>query len=338
LEKVKSEKWDDELGPEPGPQVRRIRIITVLTFLLIIVLFALFVSGVLSIREVWNKVIFEPLLNLLILVSNPLDRNLGLSIVLVTILIRVITLPLTVRQLRSSQAYQAMRPKIEELRSSYEKDSKGLRREMAELYRARGYNPLGCLVTTVIQFPLWFALYWCVIQVLTYVPENLVGLSPHLYSWSLLRETLPLNDHFLWLNLTQASFVLAILTFATIWITTKMSPQPPPEYRQQTSNWAQWVLPILFGLFALILPSGLTLYWVTSNMIQIIIQYRVTGWGALKMPFQPSGSPQQADKTPASGGGTAISGDGGSKNTAVTPENKVGGGDSSKAPDEPGSK
>ena len=334
MEKAKSEKLNDEFGLETGPPVRSIRLISILTFLVIIVLFSLFVSGVLSIREVWNKAIFEPMLNLLIMVSHPLGRNLGLSIIVITIAIRVITLPIVLRQLHSSKAYQEMRPRLKELGETYKKDLLGLRKATAELYQARGYNPWGCLFYTVIQFPLWYALYWCVVQALAYVPENLVGLSSHLYPWSLLRETLPLNDKLLWLNLAQASIILAFLTFATIWIVGKMSPQPPPEFRQKTSNWPQLALPILFGLFALVLPSGLILYWVTSNIIQIIIQYRVTGWGALKMPFQRSGSPQQAGKTP-SRTGTAISGE--SKQRAVSPENKVVGDDKGKTPDEPGS-
>jgi len=332
LEKVKSEELNDEFGLETGPPARTIRLISILAFLLVIVLFSLHVSGVLSIREVWNKAIFEPMLNFLILVSNPLGRNLGLSIVLITILIRVITLPITLRALQSSKVYQEMKPKVEELRKTYEKDTKGLRKEMAGLYRESGYNPMGCLFNAIIQFPLWFALYWCVIQTLAYVPDNLAGLSAHLYPWHLLRETLPLNDKFLLFNLAQTSIILAFLTFATLWMAQKMSPQPPPEDQQKTSNWAQWVLPILFGLFALILPSGLTLYWVTSNIIQIIIQYRFTGWGALKMPWQPSGSPQQSGKTPTSGG-TAISRE--SKKRAVTPDNKVVGDEKDKTPDEP---
>jgi YidC/Oxa1 family membrane protein insertase len=336
LEKAKSENLIEELGPEAGPQVRRIRIITVLTVLLIIVLFALFVSGVLSIREVWNKAIFEPMLNLLILLSNPLGRNLGLSIVVVTIFIRVITLPIALRQLRTSKISQEIRPQIEELSKTYEKDPLALRRALTELYRRSGYNPMGCLFNTIIQFPLWFALYWCVIQTLAYVPDNLAGLSSHLYPWHLLRETLPLNDKFLWLNLVQTSIIMAFLVFATLWMAQKMSPQPPPEYRKKTSTWAQWALPILFGLFALILPSGLALYWVTSNTIQLIIQYRVTGWGALKVPWQPSGITHQADKAPTSGG-TAIGGE--SEKRAVTPENKVDkvvGDDKGKTPDESG--
>jgi YidC/Oxa1 family membrane protein insertase len=299
LEKVKSEESNDWLGPDQGPSVRRIRFVTILIFLLIIVLFSLSVSGVLSITEVWNRVVFEPMLNLLILMAHYLGRNLGLSIVFMTILVRVITLPLAVGQLKASKLYQEqIRPKVEELRKTYEKDTVGLRQKVAELYREWDYNPLGCLFTTIVQFPLWYALYWCVAQTLSYLPENRIGLSTHLYPWSLLRETLPLNGKFLWLNLAQTSIVLAILTFATLWMAQQMSPQPPAEYRRRTSKWGQFVLPALFGLFALVLPSGLTLYWVSSSIIQIIIQYRVTGWGALKVPFRTSKRPQEADKSP----------------------------------------
>jgi hypothetical protein len=133
---------------------------------------------------------------------------------------------------------------------------------------------------------------------MSYVPENRIGLSTHLYPWSLLRETLPLNGEFLGLNLAQTSIVLAILTFATLWMSQQMAPQPPAEYRRPTSKWGQFVLPALFGLWALVLPSGLTLYWVSSSIIQIIIQYRVTGWGALRVPFRPWKRPQQPDKPP----------------------------------------
>jgi YidC/Oxa1 family membrane protein insertase len=108
----------------------------------------------------------------------------------------------------------------------------------------------------------------------------------------------------LWLDLTKGDIFMAILTVASMWVLQKMSTQPTTDPQQQSmSRIMLWVMPLMFGLFSLTLPSGLSVYWVISNIISIVLQYRVTGWGTLTMPSLPSflkrGAPPQPVDNPA---------------------------------------
>jgi len=260
-----------------------------LIFLLIGVIIVLLISGIISITGVWNTILLNPMVNFLVLMSKYFLGSFGIAIIVLTIIIRLLMFPLTMKQLESSKAMQALQPKMKELQKKYAKDQQKLNQEVMKLYKEGGVNPLGCALPMLVQFPIWIALYQSVIQALAYTPENLLGLSKQLYSSELIRSALPLNHHFLWLDLTSGDIFMAILTVVSMWVLQKMSTQPTTDPQQQSMNRIMlWVMPLMFGFFSLTLPSGLSLYWVASNIISIILQYRVTGWGTLTMPTLPS--------------------------------------------------
>ncbi len=271
-----------------------------LIFLLIGVVIVLLIAGVISITGVWNTILLEPMLNFLVLMSKYFLGSFGIAVIVLTIIIRLLMFPVTMKQLQSSRAMQAIGPKMQELQKKYAKDQQKLSQETMKLYKETGVNPLGCAFPMLVQFPIWLALYQSVIQALAYTPENLLGLSKQLYSSAVIRDALPLNHHFLWLDLTKGDIFMAILTVASMWALQKMSTQPSTDPQQQSMNRIMlWVLPLMFGLFSLSLPSGLSLYWVISNIISMVLQYRVTGWGTLTWPSLPSflkrGAPQPAN-------------------------------------------
>jgi YidC/Oxa1 family membrane protein insertase len=293
-----------------------------LIFLLIGVLLVLLIAGVISITGVWNTILLEPMINFLVLMSKYFLGSFGIAIIVLTIIIRLLMFPLTMKQLQSSKAMQAIQPKMKELQKKYAKDQQKLNQEVMKLYKEEGVNPLGCALPMLVQFPIWIALYQSVIQALAYTPENLLGLSKQLYSSAVIRGALPLNHHFLWLDLTKGDIFMAILTVASMWALQKMSTQPSTDPQQQSMNRIMlWVMPLMFGLFSLSLPSGLSLYWVASNIISMILQYRVTGWGTLTRPslsFLKRGPPQPVDNPAAKIEGTA--GTGKKAGKGVTPE------------------
>jgi len=292
-----------------------------LIFLLIGVVLVLLIAGVISITGVWNIILLDPMLNFLVLMSKYFLGSFGIAIIVLTIIIRLLMLPLTMRQLQSSKAMQALQPKIKELQKKYAKDQQKLGQETMKLYKEEGVNPLGCAFPMLIQFPIWIALYQSVIQALAYTPENLLGLSKQLYSSEVIRSALPLNHHFLWLDLTSGDIFMAILTVVSMWLLQKMSTQPSTDPQQQSMNRIMlWVMPLMFGFFSLTLPSGLSLYWVASNIISIILQYRVTGWGTLTRPslsFLKRGTPQPAANPAAKTQGTASVGKKAGKSIAL---------------------
>jgi YidC/Oxa1 family membrane protein insertase len=280
-----------------------------LIFLIIGVVIVLLIAGVISITGVWNTILLNPMLNFLVLMSKYFLGSFGIAIIVLTIIIRLLMFPLTMRQLQSSKAMQALQPKMKELQKKYAKDQQKLNQEVMKLYKEEGVNPLGCALPMLLQFPIWLALYQSVIQALAYTPENLLGLSKQLYSSEIIRSALPLNHHFLWLNLTNGDIFIAILTVASMWVLQKMSTQPTTDPQQQSMNRIMlWVLPLVFGFFSLTLPSGLSVYWVVSNIISVILQYRVTGWGTLTMPSLPSFLKKKAAPQPVENPGTKTEG------------------------------
>ncbi|TET76198.1 MAG: membrane protein insertase YidC [Dehalococcoidia bacterium] len=274
--------------------------------LLLVPLIILLVSGAVSFVGLFDLLLLRPILNFLVLLSGYLFGSFGLAIVVLTVIIRLLTLPLTTRQLHSTRAMQAIQPKVKELQKKYAKDKQRLGEETMKLYKEEGVSPLGCIFPMLAQLPIWIGLYQAVIQGLGIAPENLLGLSKQLYSWAPIQEQVPLNSHFLWLDLGSGDIFMGILVAASMWILQKMSTQPSADPTQQSmSRVMLWMMPLMFGFFALTFPSGLSLYWVLTNLISIAIQYRVSGWGSLRVPslsslregriLQPADTPQGGD-------------------------------------------
>lgn len=249
--------------------------------------------------DLWNTIFLNPMLNIMVVLCTGLFYNFGLAIIVFTLIIRIITYPLTIKQLKASKAMQGLQPRIQELQKKYGSDKQKLSQEMAQLYKEMNISPAGCIVPMLIQFPIWIALYQAILKVMAATPDDLVSLSSHLYSWSLVQQTIPVGSHFLWLNLAQPDRypVMAVLVAASMWLQQKMvTPESMDPRQARTNSMMLWMMPIMFGLFTMQFASGLALYWFFSNVIGIIIQYFVTGWGGLKIPGLIGGTPvkQQA--------------------------------------------
>jgi len=248
--------------------------------------------------ELWNTIILEPVLNSLIAMCNVFGGSFGLAIIVLTAVVRLILFPLTVRQTQSTKAMQSLQPRIQELQKKYAKNQQKLQQEMMKVYKEAGINPLGCLWPMLIQLPIWIALYQSIMQALAATPESLLKLSQHLYHWAAVGQAVPLNEHFLGLNLSQpggANLILPILVGGSMWVQQKMVTPPAADPRQRSmTSMTTMMMPLMFGFFTLSFPSGLALYWVVSNIIGIIIQYFVSGgWGYLRAPAAPKPEPAQ---------------------------------------------
>ena len=242
--------------------------------------------------ELWNVAFLQPLLNGLILLSGVLFQNFGLTILVFTIIIRILILPLTLRQLQSTKAMSAMQPKLLELQKKYARDKQRLAAEQMKLYKEAGVNPVGCMWPMLVQFPIWIALYQAVIKALAATPEELRSLADVLYPFNL--AAVPLRGEFLWLNLATPDpyLVLPVLTGGSLWVQQKMVAMPSLDPRQRSmNNMMLWMMPMMFTVFTLQFASGLAIYWVVSNIIGIVIQYFISGWGGLRpAPALPPGT------------------------------------------------
>ena len=150
----------------------------------------------------WDTFILNPLINTLLRIYDLLGNNFGIAIVVFTALIRLITLPLTFQQQRSTQRMQEMQQskRWQEIQKKYKGDKQKQQAETMKLYQELGINPLAGCLPTLIQFPIIIGLYQSVTRALAATPVDLLELSQHLYSWNP-PSLLPLNNHFLWMNL-----------------------------------------------------------------------------------------------------------------------------------------
>jgi YidC/Oxa1 family membrane protein insertase len=249
----------------------------------------------------WDIVILQPMINILIGLSHFLFNNFGLTIIVLTLIIRFILLPLTLKQLHSSKAMMTLQPQLAEIQKKYAKDRQKLAQEQMRLYKESGVNPAGCAVPMLIQFPIWIALYQAIILSLAVNPEALLNLSRYFYSWAAPLANLPLNNSFLGLNLASGNAIIAILVGISMWVQQKMvTPTNQDPRTAQQSQLMLWMMPIMFTFFSLSFPAGLAVYWVVSNIFSIIVQYYVTGWGGLSF---------KRTAAPTGGGGSGSRGD-----------------------------
>lgn len=228
---------------------------------------------------IWNDIMLNPIMNGLIIIANALGDNFGLAIIAFTVIVRAVTYPLTLRQLRATRAMQVMQPQMQSIQKKY-KDPKRRQEEMMKLYREAGFNPLGCLWPMLVQIPIWIALYQVIRRTLGDTPEQLLALSTRLYDWDYITQAIPLDRDFLFLDLGSRSFEqnlpLAIIVAVTAFVQQKLSTartSSGDERQQSTTRMMLWLFPIMFGWFTFQVPAGLGLYWVATSVFTIVTSY-----------------------------------------------------------------
>ena len=175
----------------------------------------------------WDALIINPMTNALLLLYDFLGNNFVLAIAIFTILIRLVTLPLNLRQQKASIRMQEMQPQIQAIQKKY-RDNPA---KMQEEFKKIGYNPTetltGCL-PLLLQFPILIGLYRAIIVLLGSTPLSLLELTERVYAWVdssvNLASALPIPNKFLWLNLAQPDpfYVLPVLVFATMYVSQKL--------------------------------------------------------------------------------------------------------------------
>ena len=195
-----------------------------------------------AIGFVWNEGILRPMLNVLIMLYSLLGSNFGVTILLFTVVVRLLTMPLTLRQVKQARAMSLLSPKLQGLKEKYANNRQEMSRETMKLYKENGVSPIGCLGPMVIQLPIWIGLYRSIIVALPTTPESLMGLSQTLYGWlPMVDRVVPLDSRFLIWDLARpdTSFVLPVLVGASMWFMQKMMTFPSADQRQQQTQQMQ---------------------------------------------------------------------------------------------------
>ena len=206
-----------------------------------------FGNKLLDSHDMTLEVLASPLLDLLRMIYTYVG-NYGVAIIILTIIVRVFLFPLTFKGMKSMKRMQQLAPRMKKLQEKYKNNKEKLNKEMMELYRRNKVNPLGGCLPMLLQIPVFFALY----SALSSAVE--LRHAPFIF-W--------LGD----LSQPDGLGITPILMGLTMYIQQKMTPQT--AMMDSTQAKIMQMLPFIFTIFTFTFPSGLTLYWVTSNILSI---------------------------------------------------------------------
>jgi YidC/Oxa1 family membrane protein insertase len=206
----------------------------------------------------WNEYIVYPLSWVIVKGAEILFGSFGLSLIVVTILIRLAILPLMIKQTRSSKAMQALQPEMKALREKYsskdQKTQQKLQQETMGLFQKHGVNPMAGCFPLIVQMPILIGFYHAI------------------------SRTREIADHsFLWFDLGDKDpfYILPIIAGITTFIQQKLM-MAGQEHNPQMAMML-WMMPIMIVVFAFNFPAALSLYWVVGNLFMIVQTYFIKG-------------------------------------------------------------
>lgn len=199
----------------------------------------------------------RPMMQLLRLINSAV-HNYGVTIIIVTILIKIAFWPLTQKSYKSMQAMQKLQPRIRELQVVYQDDKQALNRAMMQLYRDQKVNPMGGCLPMVLQIPFFFAFY----NALQYAME--LRHAPFICWQQPIFGFQGICD----LSVYDPSYVTPILMGITMFIQQKMTPTVGDPAQAK----AMQFMPLMFLFFFLWAPAGLVIYWLVNNLLSIAQQ------------------------------------------------------------------
>jgi YidC/Oxa1 family membrane protein insertase len=243
----------------------------------------------------WDTLILNPMTNLLLLLYQVLFNNFALAVAVFTLITRLITLPFTLKQQRSAKAMQELQPELEKLKKKYANSKEELAQAQMELYKKYNMNPLGGCLPLLLTFPIMIGLYQAIIAALAATPLQLLELSQRLYGFlPQLTQLIPLNNQWLGINLGQPpggaqpwyAYALILLVVGTgYWQQKIMSPaSSTSQSDNQMAGMSQsmmYTMPLMFGFFALSFATGLSIYFIISNLIGVLQYWALNRLGMM---------------------------------------------------------
>jgi len=247
----------------------------------------------------WQTIIVDPFTNVLLAITMVV-KNFGVAIILFTILIKLITWPLTTSSMKAAQGMQKLQsdPRYKKIQEKYKNDKEKFAQEQMKLYKELGIKPMGSCLPTLIQFPIIIGLYQSIIKAMAATPFELLNLERIFYGFLDPAKLLPLQNRFLWMDLGQPERlpifgvqipILAIIVVLTTFLQSKLMQPPTTNANDQGAAFSKAMnlyMPVLMGWMAYSLASGLALYFLISN-IATIVQYAIMGkvnWSNI-LPF-----------------------------------------------------
>lgn len=179
--------------------------------------------------------------------------NWGWSIIILTLLIKLVFYPLSAASYRSMAQMKKVQPKLQSIKERYGDDKQKLNQAMMELYKTEKINPLGGCLPILIQIPVFLALYWVLL-------ESVELRQAPFVLW--------IRD----LSTRDPYFVLPIIMGITMYAQQLLNPQPPDPVQRRIFM----IMPVVFTTMFLFFPAGLVLYWTVNNLLSILQQWYIT--------------------------------------------------------------
>lgn len=211
----------------------------------------------------------------IIFLYNNVISNYGAVIILLTVIVRLVLTPLTISQTKSMAKMQKLQPALKELQKKYKDDKQKLQQETMDFYRKNNVNPLSGCLPLLLQLPVFFALFQALRYPSQIVTKILGNPFAPVYLFGNIKNfviNIPnQNFNFLWMNLNEMEpyFILVILMVGTMFLSTKMTTTDPKQ------SLITYLMPVVFGAISWSLPSGILIYWVTTNVWSIGQQWVV---------------------------------------------------------------
>jgi YidC/Oxa1 family membrane protein insertase len=262
--------------------------------------------------NIFTILVVQPILNLLaliyqVLTSTGIPFAFGFSIILLTIVIRLLLSPLMAKQLLAQKKMQEMAPHLSKIKEKHKGDMRAQQEATMALYREHGINPAAGCLPALIQLPVFFGLYTALMKAVE--SKNFSEINSLLYADSIKLEKFWNTDFFgLPLGKTPGDLIgtvgvgillVCVATGVLQFLQSKMLIAPKseidalkksalPAKEEKKVDFAStfqkqtlYFLPIMIGVFSYGFPVGLSLYWNTFTVFGIIQQYRLSGWGGL---------------------------------------------------------
>jgi YidC/Oxa1 family membrane protein insertase len=272
----------------------------------------------------FHTLLYQPLLNGLIFFYK-IFGNFGVAIIVLTVLIRLILIPLTLPSLRVAAKMKELAPELEKLKKKYAKDKQKFAQVQLEIYKKHGINPAAGCLPQIIQLVILIALYEAFIKVLQPDGNVVEKLNQVLYPVLRLPTETVINTRFFYLDLAKPDVFripggpfplpgfFLLLAAAVQFLSSKMM-QPTTQMVQQQAKetpGAQddmaaamqsqmlYLFPLMTILIGFSFPSGLVLYWLVFSIFTAIQQYFITGWGGIEpwlKKLRPKAGPPLAGK------------------------------------------
>jgi YidC/Oxa1 family membrane protein insertase len=173
----------------------------------------------------------------------------GLAIIVFTIIIRVLLLPLSIKQTKSTAKMGAIQPEMKKVQAKYKNDPQKSQQEVMKLYKENGVNPMGGCLPMIVQMPILFALF--------YVFNNL-NMEGAGFLW--------MKD----LTLPDPIYILPILSTVTTYFSSKLMQAPGSGSQSKQTSTMNTGMAIFMGIMSLKFKGALVLYWVINNLLQVI--------------------------------------------------------------------